>query len=151
MTTFKSKHILLKFLITSFLAVAPCFDDNDVKELFAAPLEFGVNKEKLDFFSLALISSVLALLPHCSLLCSVRFLPWLPPSSAKTVVLAVPDIKHDMAAAATLMILHLIIINYKIVIKIEAFGQSFTTITTISMNEFHIKTREVAFATYLEN
>lgn len=103
----KSVNILLKFFITNFFVVAPgLFIDDDVN--FTVPLVLGVNIEKFDFFSLALISSDFVLLIlHCSLLVWIdRFLLWLfPPSSAKTGVLAMPDIrKHHMAAATALNI-----------------------------------------------
>lgn len=63
-----SVNTLLKFFITNFFVVAPgLFIDDDVN--FTVPLVLGGNKEKFDFFSLALISSdFVLLLLHCSLL-----------------------------------------------------------------------------------
>lgn len=101
MTTDKFVNTLLKFFITNFFAVAPGL----FIIVVMVPLVFGVNIEKLDFFSLALISSGFdLLLLHCSLVGRERFLHGFPPSSADTAVLAKPDIrKHVMATANALI------------------------------------------------
>lgn len=73
-----------------------------VDDVLMAPLEPGFIKEKLDFFSLSLISSDLVFfLQLVSLGGRDRFLFWLPTSAVETGLLAIPDIRTPVRATAT--------------------------------------------------